>query len=154
MGADGNRGPYSLRNVLGGVTSRLGLDGGLDTATVWSRWPSLVGASIAEHVEPTSLRRGVLKVRADSPAWATEIGYLGDEIRRRVNAEVGRPLVNEVRVWTSPGPVRRRSADPVPRIRQGSEDVSSAPSEAPEDAFQRAQKAWRERCSERQPRSP
>ena len=129
-----------LKDLLPDATGRLGIPSPEATGRVWSAWPEIVGPAVAAHAEPTSLRDGVLKVRADSPAWATEIGYLVDEIRSRANAVTGRALVSEVRVWTGPG----RPAAGSPGKVAG--ETSAAPEkERPKDpveAFERARRAW------------
>lgn len=99
------REPQTMKNLLGDLGRRLGMRGAIETGVLWKRWSEIVGPGIADHAEPTSLKDGVLRVRADSPTWATEIGYLGAEIARKANAAVGQELVTEVRVWTGPGKV-------------------------------------------------
>src|SRR5687768_17461367 len=94
--------PARLRDLLDPVGRRLGMEGAVDTGRLFARWRAIVGEQIGAHAEPTSLRDGVLRVRADSPAWATEIGYLSSELVERINRELGRAVVTEVRVWTGP----------------------------------------------------
>lgn len=110
---------------------------------MWSAWPEIVGPAVAAHAEPTSLRDGVLRVRADSPAWATEIGYLVDEIRSRANAVTGRALVTEVRVWTGPGSTLATAPPGDPS------GPSPAPArdrpDDPAEALDRARRAWAKR---------
>ena len=110
---------------------------------LWAAWPELVGPAVAAHAEPSSLRERVLRVRADSPAWATEIGYLREEIRRRANDHLGREVVTEVRVWTGPGRVRPRpegGSTPATAAR-----VATGATGDPRAALARAQAAWRRR---------
>lgn len=134
--------PPRVAELLSMVGRRLGLDHPREVGIVWDRWRDIVGDDIAAHAEPSSLRGGLLRVRTDSPAWATEIGYLADEIRKKANETVGRELVTEVRVWTGPGAIDRRA-------RRGSAAPQPVPGEArapvPEDpleALQRARQAW------------
>lgn len=143
--------PKRLRDLLEAVGARLGIERPASTGALWGRWEEVVGSSVAAHAEPTSLKQGVLRVRTDSPAWANEITYLGDEIRTRANAIVGHELVREVRVWTGPGRVARRTP--------GIEGVRVDPSKPPEDAdarhqglaeaFEGARRAWAARRSDR-----
>lgn len=142
--------PPRLRELLGGLGPRLGMEDTRATGAIWARWPEIVGASIATNAEPTSLRNGVLRVRATSPTWATELTYLATEILHRANEVVGRDIVREVRVWTGPGPVKRAT----PAAPDGSLDgaVDAAPREDPEDlptAVARARDAWARRTSKR-----
>ena len=134
--------PPRMSELLSMVGRKLGLDHPREVGAVWDRWREIVGDDVATHAEPSSLRGGLLRVRTDSPAWATEISYLADEIRRRANETVGRELVREVRVWTGPGPVERRG----PAVRRASSGAGeSAPDDLPEDpadALERARRAW------------
>lgn len=139
--------PERLRDVLGDVGARLGLDSPVQVGRVWEHWREIVGPSIADHADPTSLKEGVLKVRADSPAWATEIGYLGGEIQTRINKAVGSDLVSEVRVWIGARQERKREArDPSPAT---SRPVRPAGSDDPEAALERARNAWAKRVGNR-----
>ncbi|MDQ4144524.1 MAG: DUF721 domain-containing protein [Actinomycetota bacterium] len=133
--------PERLQNLLGEVGARLGLGSPADVGKVWARWREIVGPGIADHADPTSLREGVLRVRADSPAWATEIGYLGGEIRSRINEAVGSALVAEVRVWIG----ARKEARPTLESSRGTpspKPLRPAGSDDPEQALERARRAW------------
>ena len=45
------------------------------------KWGELVGAEIAEHVQPLAFSEGVLTLSAESTAWATQIRLIHDQIR-------------------------------------------------------------------------
>ena len=114
------------------------------TGIIWARWGDIVGPQVAQHAEPTSLKNGVLRVRTDSPTWATEIGYLGSEIAASANREAGRKMVDRVVVWTGPRPAGAPSvpassgqapeAESPPQLRSASSD--------PMEAFEAAKRAW------------
>ncbi len=131
--------PARLDDVLEQVIRKSGIDAGVRAGKVWSEWDEIVGDDIAEHAEPTSLRRGVLRVRTDSPVWATELTYLSDEIRRRANEVLGSEQVEAVKIWTAPGRVIRR-----PRARPAIRPapVRSDGEDDPIAAFGRARSAW------------
>lgn len=142
-------GPQPLRGLLSGAAGRFGLDDALTTGTLWKRWREIVGPDVAAHAEPTSLRGGVLRVRADSPVWAHEIGYLVEEIRTRANEALGTPAVMEIKVYNAPG-----HASPGPQEQGPSGRGEAAPAspagevpEAPEEALRRAREAWSRRAS-------
>ena len=135
--------PAPLRGLLGSAASGYGLDDALSAGTLWKRWVEVVGPDVAARAEPTSLRDGVLRVRADSPVWAHEIGYLTAEIKRRANDTLGRPAVTEVKVWSAPGapvaerdPVHRGSSAVVPE--RSSEELEQDPL----TALGKARSAW------------
>ncbi len=140
--------PMRLKDVLRTEGHRLGIDAAVETGAIFSRWRHIVGDGVAAHAGPTSLREGVLRVRADSPVWATEISYLAPEIQRRANEEVGRTVVQEVRVWWAPGGT---DSDPsTGQNRDKAQTLSSnsrvrARKDDPVGALERARQAWRQR---------
>ena len=118
----------------------MGLEGATDAGRLFERWGEIVGRDIAAHVEPTSLRDGVLRVRTDSPAWATEVSYLAADISSRLNAAIGKELVRELKVSSAP-PSDREASRGRSQARQ-----PMAPSKEPEAdprvAFEKARRAW------------
>lgn len=74
----------------------------LEGAVVFRRWSDLVGPELAGRCEPVRLAGGVLTIRAESSAWATEVRYLAGTLTDRAG-EVLRPgLVRQVRVVVGP----------------------------------------------------
>lgn len=132
--------PSRLRDLLDPAGRKLGFEGAVDAGKVFARWDAIVGSDIAEHVEPTSLRDGVLRVRTDSPAWATEVAYLSREIAGRVNTALGRELVRELKVASGP-PSGRNESRRVPPPKQAPASSSKPPID-PREAFERARRAW------------
>jgi predicted nucleic acid-binding Zn ribbon protein len=105
--------------LLGDQLDRLLVDRGwtVDVAvgSVMGRWPDIVGPDIAAHVEPLTFVDGVLTVRADSTAWATQLRLLSSSLLARVEQEIGAGAVTELKVvgpsapsWSRGG---RRSPD-------------------------------------------
>ncbi len=132
--------PTRLRDLLEDAGRRLGMGAPVQTGMLWARWREVVGDAIAEHARPTSLRRGVLRVAADSPAWATEIGYLSEQIRGAANRALGGEVVQEVRVWTGRLDRSREASSPVS---PGSPAPPKTGGETdPVRALERARKAW------------
>ncbi len=71
-----------LRSLRGGGTRA-------EIGGLFGRWDDAVGAAIATHVRPVRLEQGTLLVEVDDPAWATQVRFLADDIRRRVAEESG-----------------------------------------------------------------
>jgi predicted nucleic acid-binding Zn ribbon protein len=79
---------------------------------VVDRWPELVGHQIAARTRAEALTDGVLLVRAESTAWATQLRLMAADIVRRLNVELGHGTVTRLDVrgpaapsWTR-GPLR------------------------------------------------
>jgi predicted nucleic acid-binding Zn ribbon protein len=114
-------------SLLGDQMDRLLLDRGwnVDVAvgSVMGRWPAIVGARVAEHCTPVTFQGGVLIVRADSTAWATQLRLLSSSILGRLETEVGKGAVTELRVQGPSAPSwnhgPRKSTGPGPRDTYG-----------------------------------
>ena len=65
---------------------------------VIGRWPEIVGPEIALHCAPVEFVDGILTVRADSTAWATQLRLLRSSLLTRLTQEVGEGTVAEIRV--------------------------------------------------------
>lgn len=137
------REPTRLSEVLNETGASLGLKDAVATGGLWSRWDEIVGDSIAQNAQPTSLRDGVLRVKAASPAWATELTYLAPEIVRRTNEMAGSEIVREIKVWTGPGSVApaARKAAPPPSDPSPSDDRPKGERD-PREALESARRAW------------
>ncbi len=65
---------------------------------VLGRWPEIVGSEIAHHCAPVEFVDGILTVRGDSTAWATQLRLLSSSLLTRLTEEVGEGTVTEIRV--------------------------------------------------------
>ena len=65
---------------------------------VIGRWPQIVGPDIAQHCTPVDFVEGVLTIRADSTAWATQLRLLSSSLLGRLAEDVGEGTVAELRV--------------------------------------------------------
>ncbi len=92
--------------LLGDQLDHMLLDRGwtVDVAagSVMGQWPQIVGDDVAAHSKPISFEDGVLTVRADSTAWATQLRMLSSTLLGRVEEKVGHDVVTQLRI-TGPG---------------------------------------------------
>jgi predicted nucleic acid-binding Zn ribbon protein len=113
--------------LLGDQMDRLLLDRGwnVDVAvgSVMGRWPAIVGADVAAHCTPVTFSDGILVVRAESTAWATQLRLMSSSILGRLETEVGKGAVTELRVQGPSAPSwsrgLRKSTGPGPRDTYG-----------------------------------
>lgn len=66
--------------------------------SVMGRWAEIVGPEVAAHAAPVSFEGGVLTVRAESTAWATQLRWLGSTLLARMDQAVGAGVVTDLRV--------------------------------------------------------
>jgi predicted nucleic acid-binding Zn ribbon protein len=147
--------PTRLRDLLKPVGKRLGLDASIEAGRIFAAWDEMVGPEIARHVRPRVLKDGVLGVRTDSAAWASELRYLAPQLMKQINAFVGRAVVSDLRISTGPlsessggGPQSRSRAESA-----GKAETPAASSESdlvePLSALERAREAQRRRRGKR-----
>lgn len=103
-----DRDPQQLGRLASRMATQRGWAQNLSGGAVFGRWAELVGAEVAEHAEPVSLRDGELTVRASSTAWATQLRLLQRQLLGRIAAGVGRGVVTKLRIQGPAAPSWRR----------------------------------------------
>jgi predicted nucleic acid-binding Zn ribbon protein len=96
--------PHGLGTVLDALLGERPWRTGLAVGELARRWPDVVGPRLAQESRPSSLESGVLVVKASSAAWATQIGFLAEQVAARANEVMGQAVVASVRVAVEPGP--------------------------------------------------
>lgn len=94
--------PAGLGELLNGVVNRRRWAERLEGAVVLARWEELVGPELARRCRPLKLVAGRLLVRAENPAWATQISYLAGDLEARIAQELRPGLVHEIKVVVGP----------------------------------------------------
>lgn len=117
------RDPAPLGEQLDRLLAERGWQVDVAVGSVTGRWADIVGPDIAAHVVPEGFVGGVLTVRADSSAWATQMRLLSSRLLGRLAQEVGADAVTEL-VVKGPGAPRwthgrRRVAGRGPRDTYG-----------------------------------
>nr|WP_246365034.1 DciA family protein [Kibdelosporangium persicum] len=96
-GAD-SRDPQRFGALLGKLAAERGWADQLANGEVFGRWTAIVGAEIAEHAKPLSLRDGELTVQASSTAWATQLRLLQRQLLVKIAKGVGDGVVKRLKV--------------------------------------------------------
>jgi len=92
------RDPQLFAAALDRLSSEHGWEVDLSVHAVLARWPELVGADLAAHCQPEGFTAGVLTIRAESSAWATQLRLLAPQLAARLNAQVGAGTVRSITV--------------------------------------------------------
>ncbi len=100
---DKGRPPRPVGDSLGVLAHHLGAPPPEALARLFQQWEGLVGPAVAAHARPVSLVRGTLVVAADQPGWAAQLGWLSDDILRRLAEALGPGVVTELVVRVRPG---------------------------------------------------
>ncbi|GAC57730.1 hypothetical protein GOHSU_24_00190 [Gordonia hirsuta DSM 44140 = NBRC 16056] len=103
-----SRDPQPLGRLVGAMAKSRGWSSKISEGTVFGSWEPIVGPDIAAHAEPTSLTDGVLHVRAESTAWATQLRYMQSQILAKIAAAVGHGVVTSLRITGPAAPSWRK----------------------------------------------
>jgi len=98
------RDPQPIGRVAAGLFAERGWERPVAEARVFTEWSSLVGAEIAAHCQPMSLRDGELRLAAESTAWATQLRSLAGAMLSRLVAELGPHVVTRLSITGPVGP--------------------------------------------------
>ena len=98
------RDPQLLGSLVDGLVAERGWASSVAVGGVEGRWATVVGADLAGHCLPETYQDGVLTVRAESTAWATQVRLLAPVLVARLNADLGDGTVTRVTVLGPDGP--------------------------------------------------
>ena len=93
-----------MGDSLDAIRRELGMGAPSEIDALVAGWDSLVGAALAAHSRPQTVRDGVLVVLADAAAWAGQLRYLDQVLVTRIAEELPAVTVREVRVSVSREP--------------------------------------------------
>lgn len=117
------RDPQLIDSTMKRLLLERGWNVDVAAGAVMSRWADLVGSGVAEHARPVTFEDGVLTVRAESTAWATQLQLLTSSLLASIADGVGEGVVNDLKVVgpSAPSWVRgpRRVAGRGPRDTYG-----------------------------------
>ena len=92
------RDPRPLADAIDGLTSQLGWTAPLSQHEVLASWAEVAGEETARHSEAIAIDNGVLQVRCESTAWATQLRLMAPTILAKLHAQVGGNVVTRLRV--------------------------------------------------------
>lgn len=102
------RDPMPLADGVRRLVADRGWDVDLAVGRVLGRWEKIVGQAVGSHCRPETVQDGVLRVRADSTAWATQVRLLAPMLLTRIREEVGDGVIRQVTVLGPASPSWRR----------------------------------------------
>lgn len=90
------RNPVRIADAITGTFARLGIEARLREHEVFRVWPAAVGAAIARHAEPQSLKQGRLLVHATDSVWLHQLSMMRHRIVDALNGRLGAGSVREL----------------------------------------------------------
>ena len=116
------RDPEGLGSVVDALTARLGWNSPLAQSELLASWHEVAGVETAEHSVPTGIEDGVLTVRCDSTAWATQLRLMRVQIATQIASRYPDAGIVQVR-FEGPG---------VPSWKRGPRSI---PGRGPRDTY-------------------
>jgi len=92
------RDPKPIDATIAAILDESGWTDDVAIAGVTARWREVVGDAIADHCEEVAFADGVVRVRATTTAWATQLGTMSGHIRQLLNEAIGDDIVTDVTV--------------------------------------------------------
>ncbi|MGD8369324.1 MAG: DUF721 domain-containing protein [Desulfobacterales bacterium] len=91
-----------IRQLLGRVLKSCRSDADAEMIEVWRIWGHAVGALIAGNTRPAAFKGKLLLVYASSSSWIHQLQFLKAELIEKLNAELGRDLVSDIKFKIGP----------------------------------------------------
>ncbi|MBX3100793.1 MAG: DUF721 domain-containing protein [Salinibacterium sp.] len=108
------RDPHGLGDVIDGLASKMGWTSSLAKSELLASWASIVGVETAEHSEPVAIEEGVLAVRCDSTAWATQLRLMRSQITTTIARQYPDAGIDSVRFDGPNAPSWKRGPRSIP----------------------------------------
>ncbi len=108
------RDPHGLGEVIEGLAAKMGWTSPLARSELLASWPELVGAETAEHSSPAGIEEGVLTVRCDSTAWATQLRLMRSQITTAIAQRYPAAGIESVRFEGPNAPTWKRGPRSIP----------------------------------------
>ncbi|MDY0211560.1 MAG: DUF721 domain-containing protein [Desulfuromonadaceae bacterium] len=78
----------TTRSIVKALFDDMGIAPRIEQHQVWMIWDKVVGAQIAAHARPASIRNNVLEVRVDHAVWMQQLQLLKPQILAKINREL------------------------------------------------------------------
>lgn len=114
------RDPTSVAALMDSLVVNKGWDLNIIVGKLQTTWPKIVGENIADHVQIEQVQlnpsgqSGVLILRADSTAWATQVRILVPQIMQQISVDFGPEIISEIQVLGPTAPSWKHGLRSVP----------------------------------------
>ena len=96
--------PEAIGELLGTALEELGIEEKLMECQAILAWEKVAQPPLDHHAKPLRLLRGRLELAVPSPIWRTQLSFLKEDMKRRINSCVGSDVVLEIVLINSPIP--------------------------------------------------
>jgi len=111
---DPGRDPNSVASALAGLVRDRGWEHDLSKSELFVAWAEAVGPAVADHAQPIEIVDGVLVVKCDSTAWATQLGLMRSHVVTSIVNRFPDAGVESLRLLGPDVPTYKRGPKSVP----------------------------------------
>lgn len=86
-----------IGNILGNVLNKFRMELGFESENISSIWKNIVGEAVYENTRPAGFKGQILLVYVSSSVWMQELQYYKKDIISRLNNELGKELVCDIK---------------------------------------------------------
>ena len=90
--------PQNIGAILNELVSARDWRQGIAEGNLFSDWPEIVGADIAEHSTPITLYEGKLTIQTSSTAWSTQLRLMQGDLLKTIRQSAPGALVEELAI--------------------------------------------------------
>jgi len=87
----------TLKQVLNRYLYKTGLAKGIAQNSAITLWPEIVGKMVAKNATADEVEHGVLMVKTSTPAWRQELQFQKQDILKRINKQIGKNAIKDIR---------------------------------------------------------
>lgn len=108
--------PKTLKEVLGPLSSRLGLKERVQEMKIGDLWEKAVGKALAERTEPARLKDRILFVKVENSVWMQQLHFLKEVMMQKINEHLKENFIIDLRFFigeiTRPQAKREEGEEP------------------------------------------
>ena len=108
------RDPEDLSAVMDGLTTKLGWTSPLARSELLASWRDIAGDETALHSTPVGIDEGVLTIRCDSTAWATQLRLMRGVIMNQIISRYPDAGIDRLRFEGPDAPTWKRGPKSIP----------------------------------------
>ena len=108
------RDPKGVADVMDALTAQLGWTSALAQSDLLEGWRELAGEETARHAVPDQIVDGVLVVRCESTAWATQLRMMRSELLARIADRFPDADIESIRFQGPDAPSWKRGPRSIP----------------------------------------
>ncbi|MGO4595841.1 DUF721 domain-containing protein [Leifsonia sp. 2TAF2] len=108
------RDPRGVGDVVDALAAQLGWTSALAQSDLLERWRELAGDETAKHAVPDQITDGVLVVRCESTAWATQLRMMRSELLAQIAERFPEAGIESIRFQGPDAPSWKRGPRSIP----------------------------------------